>query len=104
MGICSMIYMKRSKKRSTPYGVFAICITILTIAALVLLIGSMSDVRLHQIGTDGFYTDVAHKGYAAYPWMIASGLMVLVLLLFFITEGGNPKNMEEDSEEGTTHV
>jgi hypothetical protein len=96
--------MKRSKKRSTPYGVYAVCITILTIATLVVLIGSMSDVRLHQIGTDGFYTDVVHKGYAAYPWVLACVLSLLVLLLFFITEGGNPKNMEEDSEEGTTHV
>lgn len=96
--------MKRSKRRSTPYSVFAVCITILTIATLVVFIGSMSDDQLRVIGTDGFYTDVAHKGYAAYPWMLASGLMVLVLLLFFVTEGGDPKSMEEDSEEGTTHV
>lgn len=95
--------MKKKVRRSTSYSVFSVGITVLVIAILLMFILTFSNKELLNIGTKGIYTDVANASYVSQPWIWSLILAFLVLLLFFITKGGDPKSMESDSEEGTTH-
>lgn len=69
--------------------------------AVLLLTFSLSSVWA-QNKPDGFSPAETDPWYLQ-PWVWALILSVIIMVIFFITKGGNPKNMEPDSEEGTAH-
>ena len=95
--------MKNRPHKRNSYSVFSVGIKILVIAILAMFLLTFSNKELLDIGTKGVYTDVANAKYVSQPWIWSLILAFLVLLLFFITKGGDPTTMNPDSEEGTTH-
>lgn len=88
---------------STRLNAYQVLITILVVAALTMFLLAFSDEELRKIGTQGIHTDSPYVNWVNQPWIWSIILGVLVMLVFFITQGGNPNEMESDSEEGTLH-